>query len=157
VVERDRWRQTGSGFGAGNQASWRTAHSAARRGAVLTETDGWIWRSAERSRNQALSECAGQAGLAGAAGGAAGEPGWGGRNDGGWFWEIGWERRGRFTAVRVTGRRTAWCRSWAARKRQRRSGSTGRAAKTTTSPIPTGAKEIAVDMEGKLTVNQKEP
>jgi hypothetical protein len=29
--------------------------------------------------------------------------------------------------------------------------------KTTTSPIPTGAKEIAVDMDGKLTVNQKEP
>jgi hypothetical protein len=29
--------------------------------------------------------------------------------------------------------------------------------KTTTSPIPTGAKEIAVDTDGNLTVNQKEP
>jgi hypothetical protein len=29
--------------------------------------------------------------------------------------------------------------------------------KTTTNPIPTGAREIAVDMDGKVTVNQKEP
>ena len=33
------------------------------------------------------------------------------------------------TAVRATGRRTARCRSWAARKHQRRSGSAGPAAK----------------------------
>jgi len=58
--------------------------------------------------------------------------------------------------VRATGHRTAWYRLWVARKLRPNLGPLAR-GKTTTSPIPTGAKEIAVDTDGNLTVNQKEP
>ncbi len=46
-----------------------------------------------------------------------------------WCLGSGWERRGRYMAVQVTGRRTVWCRCWVVPKLQRKSGFGGPVAR----------------------------
>ena len=103
-------------FRARNPASWFMASSAERRCATLTATGVWIWRSARTGRRSSSIRMSWASRACGC--------GWRGRRaipmvwaqHYGWCLGAGRERRGRSTAVRATGRRTARCRSWAARK-----------------------------------------